>query len=258
MLYIQKIIALLAYPLDLSLVIVIGAGLLLWLGKRRIGLLALAIAIIWLWSWSLPVTSEAVQLTLEHSFHDRPVAQMPSADAIVVLGGGTMPSDQPRYPYPNLGAASDRSWEAARLYQAGKAPLIIAAGGRMPWHGQGPSEAAAMRKFLVALGVPSKAVVLEKHSLTTHQNAIDVKPKLKRRGLKRVLLVTSSWHMRRALATFHAAGINAVPAPTDFNVRHVPDRLLSWLPKAHALAGSSRAIKEYVGLAYYWLRGWAN
>ncbi len=91
----------------------------------------------------------------------------------MVLGGAMEPAIPPRFPYPNLGAAADRVWEAARLYHAGKAPLIIASGGRLPWLGQKTPEAVAMRQFLEALGVPADAVVLESHSRTTHQNAVD-------------------------------------------------------------------------------------
>lgn len=257
MLYIEKIVSLLAYPLDLSLLLALIAGLLLWRGWQRTGLLALAFAIAWLWGWSLPVASDAFRLTLESGFQDKAVAQLPHAQAIVVLGGGTMPSDRPRFPYPNLGAASDRTWEAARLFHADKAPLVIASGGRVPWLGKGPPEAAAMRKFLLALGVPAKAIVMETHSLSTHENAVDVKPILDHRSIHHILLVTSAWHMQRALATFHAAGINATPAPTDFDVRPEPNTLLRWLPDAKALERSSQSIKEYVGLAYYRLRGWA-
>ncbi len=69
--------------------------------------------------------------------------------------------------------------------------------------------------------------------------------------------MTSALHMLRALAAFRAAGVDAVPAATDFEVMPRPDNLLRWLPDAQALADSTRALKEYLGMAVYWWRGWA-
>ena len=78
------------------------------------------------------------------------------------------------------------------------------------------------------------------------------------RGLDTVLLVTSALHMHRALATFRVAGIKALPAPTDFEViEREAWTVLDWLPDAAALEGSTRAIREYLGLVVYQLRGWS-
>lgn len=256
MLYLQKVITELAYPLDVSLLLAVTALLLLWRDRRRTGLACLAIAIAWAWLWSMPAASDALRLTLEGRYPDLPVAQYPKADAIVVLGGTMVPAVPSKFPYPDLHAGSDREWQAARLYHAGKAQLVIASGGRLPWLGEKTPEAVAMRKFLVALGVPGPAIVLETHSRTTRQNAVDVKPILEKLGARKVLLVTSALHMPRALATFRGVGIDAIPAPTDFTVRPRPTDLLSFLPDAQALAGSDLALHEYAGMLVYRLRGW--
>jgi uncharacterized SAM-binding protein YcdF (DUF218 family) len=76
-------------------------------------------------------------------------------------------------------------------------------------------------------------------------------------GLHRVLLVTSSMHMPRALATFTAAGIEAVPAPTDFTVNYRDRRtVIDFLPDAKALSHTTDSLKEYIGYAYYRWKGW--
>lgn len=258
MLYLQKIVTQLAYPLDASLLLAVIAALLLWAGWRRAGLGCLVIAIAWVWLWSTPVVSNVFRLTLEDRYPDKPVTQYPKADAIVVLGGALVPAVPPKFPYPDLLPEADREWQAARLYHAGKAPLVIASGGKLPWLGVNTPEAVAMRKFLVALGVPATDIVLETHSRTTRQNAVDVKPILKRLGLHRILLVTSALHMPRALATFRGAGIDAIPAPTDFDVRPRPNDLLSFLPDSNALAGSAQVLHEYEGMLVYHLRGWTE
>ena len=52
--------------------------------------------------------------------------------AIVLLGGATSPASPPKRLHPDLGAAADRMWHAARLYKEGLAPIIIISGGRSP------------------------------------------------------------------------------------------------------------------------------
>lgn len=64
-----------------------------------------------------------------------------------------------------------------------------------------------------AWGVPEEAILLESESGTTYENALYNRGLLEAHGLKRVLLVTSAWHMPRALATFRSAGIHALPSP---------------------------------------------
>ena len=88
---------------------------------------------------------------------------------------------------------------------------------------------------------------------------------LARRGIERVLLVTSALHIPRALGAFRQQGIEAVPAPTDFLAtpaerralnRSVAASVLALIPDAERLKTSTQALKEYLGLAVYWLRGW--
>lgn len=102
---------------------------------------------------------------------------MDHADAIVVLGG----------------EAVGRPSEAARLYHAGVAPLVIVTGIGDTGRNQG---------VLLAAGVPKDRILLETKSCSTLQNADFTRPILEGSGVKRALIVTSRFHSRRALATF--------------------------------------------------------
>lgn len=256
MLYLDKLLSQLAYPLGLSIALGLLAFVLLSVGRRRSGLLVLALGMLWLTPWSLPVVSDGLRLSLESRFAREPASALPQVDAIVVLGGGI--SGGPRdWPDPDLGPAADRVWHAARLFHAGKAPRMILSGGSMPWNGERRSEAEAMQRFLADLGVPSGALLLDGRSRNTHENAVYTAQILNEQGLGRVLLVTSALHMPRALATFQAAGVDAVAAPTDFEVMPQPDHPLRWLPDSEALFASTRALKEYLGWWVYRWRGWA-
>lgn len=257
MLYLDKLLAQLADPLGAALIL---GGLALRLaarGRRRWGTAAALLALGSLGIGSLPVVSDALRLSLEGQFPNLPIAALPTADAIVVLGGG-ITAGPPTGPYPDLGAAADRVWHAARLYHAGKAPRLILSGGRLAWQGERLSEADAMRRFLTDLGVPAATLLSEDRSRSTRENALYSAELLQVHGFQRVLLVTSALHMPRALATFRAAGVDALPAPTDFEVLPEPFHPLRWLPDAQALADSTRALKESLGLWVYRWRGWAE
>lgn len=213
--------------------------------RRRLGLKLLAFALGWLWLWSLPVASRALRAALEAQAGPARVEALPPAPAIVVLGGSMRAARPPDHPQPDLGAAADRAWHAARLYRAGKAPLLVLSGGTL--QRDDPPEAPAMRAFLLDLGVPPAAMLLESASGTTAQNAARTAGLLRQRNIRQVLLVTSALHMRRARALFEREGIAVVAAPTDFEVVDRPLRLRDLVPDGDALEGSGRAFKEIVG-----------
>ncbi|MEE4375910.1 MAG: YdcF family protein [Candidatus Competibacteraceae bacterium] len=253
-----KILAQLVYPLTQSLVLSIVAGLLFWRRRHRLGGLCLAVSLSWLWLCATPAFSDFLRAPLERTYLPVPIADLPSADAIVILGGGMQPASPPYRLTFDLGSAADRIWYGAQLYKAGKANRILATGGGLPWFGSGQPEAPAIVQFLADLGVPESVVLLETTSMNTHQNALYSKPLLHEEGLDSVLLVTSALHMPRALATFRAQGIQAQPAPTDFEVVPVAEQtILRWLPDAEALADTTRGLREYFGLLVYRMLEWS-
>ena len=148
----------------------------------------------------------------------------------------------------DLKSGADRVWYAARLFHAGKAPLVILSGGGN-LERQAFSEARAMAVSIQDLGVPTQAFVLEETSRNTRENAAFTAAMLKARGIEQILLVTSALHMPRALALFKVQGLQVIPAPTDFEAgKEPPFGLLAWLPDAGALISSALAMKELVGL----------
>ncbi len=248
--FLSKVFSLLVFPLSLGLFLLI-AGLVLRRWRPRLGLAATLLGLLVLWVPSTPACSAWLLGSLEAPYPPQTAEAALPADAIVVLGGG-LSAPAPAHPYPDLNDAADRVLHAARLYRAGKAPRIIVSGGALPWLGDGGPEAPAMQALLESWGVPPEAILVEPGSQNTHQNAVETAALLDREGLGPVLLVTSAFHMRRALATFRTAGVRAIPAPTDHTaLGRAPSSLLRWFPDAEALARSTRAVKEYVGYAVY-------
>lgn len=108
--------------------------------------------------------------------------------------------------YPNLESGADRVWHATRLFYESRAPLVLMSGGSDP-ENSATSEAATMRRFMVDLGVPGEAMVLESRSRNTTQNAEYSSEILAEQGVNRILLVTSAYHMPRAKRLFEAQGL---------------------------------------------------
>ena len=246
-----KLLSLLVYPLNQSLILLILAMLLLWFGARRSCGLLLLLAIGWLWASSTAMTADWLMGQLERDYRPRALAVTPEADAIVVLGGATR-GDTHMSSLGDLNQAADRLVHAVALYRAGKAPRIVLSGGSRPG---GRPEAQLMQEILEVMGVPARAILTEEASRDTFENASFSQAVLAGKGIKRILLVTSAYHMRRSEALFRASGFEVIPAPTDYQRLVAPPLVPRWLPTAEDLETTSLAIHEYVGYWAYALGG---
>ena len=121
-------------------------------------------------------------------------------DALVLLGC-------PVRGTPLSGAALRRVERAASAYRDGLSPSVVVSGGRS-WNGV--VEADALAAALAERGVPREALLLERESRTTHENAVKTARLLLAHGKRHVGVVTCDWHLRRALYCFRRAGLDAV------------------------------------------------
>lgn len=259
-LFLSKLLPLFLYPLGLACMLMLVTIVLLW-RRSRLTILPLLLAFLILTVSSSAWASDALVRSLEAQ--NLGSGELPTVDAIVVLGGGTRPPLPPR-PWVEVNEAGDRILYAAQLFKQGKAPRLILSGGRIDWQDGGPPESADMAELAQAMGVPKSAILQDSTSLNTRQNAVNVKQIMNNVGIRRILLVTSAMHMPRSLAIFQRLGIEAVAAPTDFitvqeNGQTVSSEsaMLRSLPDTDNLHHLTRALKEYVGLWVYRLRGWA-
>ena len=254
-LYLSKLIPLFIVPLGFALVISILAMGILGLSVR-LARLFLFVAVSVLWVASTPIFAGYLGLTLENRYPPVGIEATPAADAIVVLGGAVGGQGSPRITV-DLTDAADRVLHTARLFRAGKAPVVLISGGTIPWLGTDIPEAESTRTLLEEWGVPGASILAEDASRNTYENAVLTRQMLAEHELQRVSLVTSALHMPRALATFASAGIDAVPAPTDFTFTYKNYRtVIDFLPDAKALSRTTDAIKEYIGYGYYLWKGW--
>ena len=192
----DKLLIALISPLGTALVLGVLALLLARGAYRRWAMRLGVLALLWLWVWSTPIARYALLGAVEAGYPPVQVQALPQAQAIVVLGGGVTPPERAGE-LPDLTAAADRVWHGARLFHAGKAPLLVLSGGSNPAV-SASSEAEAMRLLLSDLGVPADALVLEARSRNTRDNARYTAELLRPRGVSHILLVSSALHMRRA------------------------------------------------------------
>ena len=260
-LYLSKLLPLFLYPLGFACICCVLALFFIW-KRPRIAASFIALALFVLLLSSNSWTSRFLVSSLE--WQNIPTGELPTAEAIVVLGGATKSAYEPRTNV-DLSETGDRVLYTAQLYREQKAPLILASGGRIDWSGGGTPESADIAKLLEFMGVESKDIIQEPDSLNTYQNAVNTKKILSKRNINRILLVTSAMHMPRSLAIFKHQGFEVTPAPTDFLVTKgeleaigstPKSAILNLLPDSRNLENFTLALKEYIGMVIYRLRGW--
>ena len=163
------------------------------------------------------------------------------AEAIVVLAGGVGESGKVGQGY------QERVKHAVDLHEAGMAPWVIFSSGYTAVF----QEAEVMKELAVAHGVPASAIVIDTQAASTIDQVRGIRRILNDHGWRNILLVSSPYHMRRALWTFRkiAPGATVIPTPvprSDFYARGPTVRLEQIVGIFH----------EYLGILYYWVRGW--
>jgi uncharacterized SAM-binding protein YcdF (DUF218 family) len=259
--FFSKLLPPLVYPLGVACLLIAAALLLRHrLGWQRLVLIAALLLLV-------VGGNRWVAMSLARSLEQRylPPESVPSAEVIVLLGGGTESFDAPR-PYTEVNSAGDRVIYAARLYRQGVAPHILVSGGLLEWTTLPTRPSEDMAELLIFMGVPAAAIWQQSASRNTHEDALYCAEILRQKGIRRILLVTSAAHMPRSVPLFAAQGLEVVPLPVDYTVTEsewrralAPDLrtlLLGLVPTADSLSLSTRMLKEYLGMFVYDLRGW--
>jgi uncharacterized SAM-binding protein YcdF (DUF218 family) len=257
----SKFIPLFFYPLGFACILLTLA--VLFHGKKRISITLILVSIAILWFFSTAWTAGQLARSLE--WQDLPPIEIPQAEVAVVLGGGTDAKDYPRSGV-EVNGAGDRILYAAQLFKDGKVNHLLLSGGEITWlNSTSSTPAGEMAAILEELGIPRDKLWLEEQSQNTHENALFSKKILDEKGIGRILLVTSAMHMPRAVGLFAKLGVEVIPIPVDYSVTQADlttgrqdwlGKMLGFIPSSGNLSTSTNAIKEYIGLLIYRLRGW--
>jgi len=182
--------------------------------------------------------------TLEHRYKPlESTEKLQDVKKVVILAGYA--ERQPSLPLSSEVnfASAYRLIEGLRIvHELPNTEILISGGGDVP---------GIMKELLVAMGLPSQRIIIDNQSSNTHESAVNVRRILDQENF---ILVTSAGHMPRAMETFRKAGMNPVPAPTNYmSVKE--RRFIHYLPSPNHLVYADLAVHEYLGMAWYRITG---
>ncbi len=235
------------------------------------GLLGLALI---LYGASISAVSDPLMRRLERSVPAADHRTLEGAEAVVVLGGGVVwrsPGERflraagtgdgcfevPNELVQSFHSASTRSGlttesESRLLFGVRLARIlavpIVTTGGRVLASPVVPPEGEVAAALAVELAFPASMILIERESRTTAENARFVRELF---GFDRVVVVTSAYHMPRAILSFERAGLTPIPAPAAFRSDERPLGPIDFFPSVNALGDSSTVLRERIGLVWY-------
>lgn len=182
----------------------------------------------------------------------------PVSDAVVMLGGTHDFSTRSLLPI-NLGDAVDRAVTAVELVRLGKARALVLGGGYYEYQGVRRPDGELLERWLREWRVPPGPVVLLGACTNTRDEAERTARVAREQGWRRILLVTTASHLRRAEATFRRAGVDVVPVGCDFlglDALDEPSKLWRLTPDARHEVYFRLWLHEVIGWWWYRLKGW--
>jgi len=223
----KKIISGLLMPFSIGIFLLLLGLLFLFRKKIQKAKIFFAISILWLLLISNTFVANTLLAPLENSYPKlKNVPQ--NIDYIVFLGGDM----------------ENRGWEVLRLHHKLPHSTIITSG----YEGRGSvPEAIKTTNILKSIGINSERILTYPKPKDTKEEAKNI---LQILGKKPFILVTSAYHMERAMLTFKNEGLNPIPAPTDYQIKD-SDKLASF-PNGYSLKKTEKAWHEYIGIL--WLK----
>jgi len=215
----------------------------------------------WLWGGMLALLiggltpiDHLLYAPLENRF---PRAEIARGDVagIIVLGGAGDAYGHPERELMPLGEAGERMTEAVALARRLPNARLVFSGGSGGLLRTEEAEAAEAGRLFVALGIDPARITLEDKSRTTAENARFSKAIVQPKPGERWILITSAWHMPRAIGSFRAVGFPVEAWPVDYrtSLLNEPPRLYGDV--SEGLYRLDFVAKEYAGLLGYWLTG---
>jgi uncharacterized SAM-binding protein YcdF (DUF218 family) len=191
---------------------------------------------------------------LQHRFPPALELQLDRVDGIIVLGGAIQNDD---IPFNGQAALSEAGERATAFFQLSRrfpdARLVFTGGSGSIPSPRGVSEADSARVLFEGMGLADERVIYERESRNTWENALFSKQLVRPQPGERWLLVTSAWHMPRAVGCFRQNGWPVIAWPVDYLGYDKPPWFGFDAP--HHLVTLNYALKEWIGLLSYHLMG---
>ena len=245
MFILKKVLTPFILPPGIFILLLIISGIWFYTKKNRsAGVIQIVIGVL-MWILALGPVSGALYRGLEGEFT---LPKEIGGDVLILLGGGI--NDQAP-DLSGMGAPSpellQRIVTAIRLYKRLNIPIL--ATGASFTRSQ-ITEASIIKRYLIDLGVPQDLIILEDRARDTFENAKFAKSICDRFGFRKPVLITSGYHMKRAVLSFERAGLKVIPFPAAFkSPKALPFVWRDILPNDYH--GKYLALKEYIGLFVY-------
>jgi uncharacterized SAM-binding protein YcdF (DUF218 family) len=245
MIYLNKILP--AFVLPIMLVIIV---ILIGLIKNKKKLIYIAIGVLYI--ISTPIFSNNFFKLVEGSEYRKPISAIDSADAIVVLSGMLQINEVGDSTYIEWGDP-DRFFGGIALFKAGKAQKLVFTGGKMPWDKAKKTEGEVLKEYAVSNGITAEKIFVTKDVENTADEAVAVKELIS--PSKKIILVTSAYHMYRAKRLFEKQGFEVIPYKVDYkSAGKCAITVMDFLPSAGKLDMTETGIREIIGRLYYSIR----
>ncbi|MDE1160125.1 MAG: YdcF family protein [Neorhizobium sp.] len=250
----SKIVWLVAQPLSIAFLLAAIAALSGFLGRRRLAATAALLAALLLFVM-LYTTAGTVALQALENRIPKPAGDPKDVSCMIVLGGAFENEVTSVRGGVEFNQAADRFVEALRLALRYPQSRILVSGGDGSFSGAYEGEAAASQRFFTEFSVGPERMIAENHSRTTYENTVNTAALLKADGLQNCLLITSAFHMPRALALFEKSGIAVTPWPVDYRTNGRAVLRFDFTQPALNAQQTATALREWLGLFGYRLTG---
>lgn len=253
---VTKVLGFIAAPSNALMIVgLIGLAALL-LGARGIGAAAASTAILGYAVFGLTPVANLIILPLEERFPR--AAADPAPHGLIVLGGSFDTVVSEARGAIALTDAAERMTEVAELARRWPAARIVFSGGSNAVIYEGANEAETAARMFESFGVARDRLILEDRSRNTVENARLTRDLVRPKPGERWLLVTSAYHMPRAVGCFRAAGFPVEAWPVDYRTRGWADASRFFPSVSGGLRRADIAVREWVGLVAYWLLGYVT
>ena len=257
--YLAKVLWFLLQPSTLIALLIAYGSILIWTGWARWGRRFVGIGATLLLVAGLSPLGNALILPLEDRFPRANLDEPPAPTGFIVLGGAEDRLVGLVRKAPTLNEAGERIVETVMLARRFPEARIAFSGGDAGILYSSDSEAAGAARMLTDMGVAQDRLILEAGARDTYENAVNLKAELDKLGLlgpaKRWVLITSAYHMPRAMAAFRKAGLAVEPWPVDYRTRGRADLTRPFDKVSEGLRRVDVATREWAGLLAYWLAG---
>ena len=176
-------------------------------------------------------------------------------DGIIMLGGGLETIVTTERGVPALNEAADRLTTFAELARRYPQARLVLSGGTGGLIYRDLDEAGVAKALLSGLGIAPERLELESRSRDTYENAVFSRDLIKPEPGSVWLLVTSAFHIPRAVGCFRRAGFAVTAYPTDYRTRGPDDRFRGFYSSSDGLRRLDIVTREWIGLAAYNLAG---